>query len=64
MSRKGHIVSKSNRKTVGHKYRREKNGEQLKRSSSQTHEGTPRSDTTPVPKLATDAWLSSNHKNP
>ena len=64
MSEKGHIVSTSNKKTVRHKYRREKqNGKQLERSSSQTDEGAPRPDSATVPKLAAYAWLSGYYKN-
>jgi len=63
MSEKGHIVSLSNRKTVGHKYRREKNGKQLKRSSSQADEGTPRPNSTTVLEFDAHAWLPSNYKN-
>ena len=42
----------------------ENDGEQLKGSSSQADEGTPRPDSTSVPKLAANARISGNHKNP
>ena len=63
MSEKGHIVSVSNKKTVRHKYRREKNGKQLERSSSQTDERAPRPDSTTILELTAYARLSGNHKN-
>jgi len=65
MSNNRHIVHKSNKKTVQHKYRRKKeNGKQPKRSPSQINEGPTRPHSPTVPKHATNAWIPNNHKNP
>jgi hypothetical protein len=64
MSNNGHIVYKSNRKTVKHKYRRKKNGKPPKRGSSQINERLTRPHSLTVSKLATNAWLPNNNENP
>lgn len=64
MSEKGHIVSKSNKKTVGQNYRREKNGEQLERSSGQADERSPRPRGVAVSKHTAYAWISDNLEDP
>jgi hypothetical protein len=63
MSYSGHIVYKSNRKTVKHKYRRNKNGKPTKRGPSQINERPPRPDYSSVSKLPAHARLPSHNQN-
>jgi hypothetical protein len=64
MSNKGHIVHKSNKKTVKHKYRRKKNGKPQKRGPSKTNERLTRPHSSTVSQFATHARLPDNHEDP
>ena len=63
MSNKGHIVHKSNKKTVKHKYRRKKNDNPKKRGPSKTNERLTRPHSSSVSKFATHARLPNNNEN-
>ena len=65
MSVTRHIVDKSNRKTVQHKYtRKQKNGKPTKRSPSQTNERPTRPNNPTIPKHPTNARIPNNNPNP
>ena len=63
MSHSGHIVHKSNRKTVKHKYRREKNGKPPERGPSQINERLTRPHSPTISKFAAHARLPSHNQN-